>query len=113
MARGKSNGTPLSIPPMKPATTPEAREMQMVSLAVDLAEQQLRDGTASSQVICHYLKLGSTREKLEKEILESQKRLTEAKTESYYSAQQANEMYDKVMNALKTYSGQDEEYVED
>ena len=55
---------------MRPALTPEARENQLVSLAVDLAEQQLRDGTASSQVITHYLKLGSTKERLEKEKLE-------------------------------------------
>ena len=54
----------------RPATSPEARENQLISLAVDLAEQQLMKGTASSQVITHYLKMGSTKEKLEKEILE-------------------------------------------
>ena len=56
-----------------PATTPEARENQMIALAVDLAERQLLEGTASSQVITHYLKLGSTKERIEKEILEKQK----------------------------------------
>lgn len=62
--------------------TPESRENQMVYLAVDLAEQQLRDGTASSQVITHFLKLGSTKEKLEKEKLEEENKLLKAKTEN-------------------------------
>ena len=59
----------------RPALTPEARENQLVALAVDLAEKQLREGTASSQVITHYLKIGSTKERIEKEILEKQKDL--------------------------------------
>ena len=62
--------TPVSTKKMRPALTPEARENQMIALAVDCAEQQLRDGTASSQVIVHYLKLGSSKERLEKEKLE-------------------------------------------
>ena len=70
---------------MRPALTPEARENQLVSLAVDLAEKQLREGTASSQVITHYLKLGSTKERIEKEILEKQKELIEAKTQNLKS----------------------------
>ena len=52
----------------RPALTPEARENQLISLAVDLAEKQLQEGTASSQVITHYLKLGSTKERIEKEV---------------------------------------------
>lgn len=71
---------------LRPALTPEARENQMISLAVDLAEKQLREGTASSQVITHFLKLGSSKEKLEKEILEKQKEMITAKTESLQSA---------------------------
>ena len=66
--RGSSN----SSRERRPALTPEARENQLISLAVDLAEKQLQEGTASSQVITHYLKLGSTKEKIEKEILEKQ-----------------------------------------
>ena len=62
MARTKQISTTSGTPKkMRPALTPEARENQMIALAVDLAEQQLRDGTASSQVITHYLKLGSTK----------------------------------------------------
>lgn len=89
----------------RPATTPEARENQMIALAVDLAEQQLREGTASSAVITHYLKLGSTKEKIEKEILEQQKELIAAKTESLQSAKRVEELYLNALNAMKTYSG--------
>lgn len=90
---------------MRPALTPEARENQLISLAVDLAEQQLRDGTASSQVITHYLKLGSTKERIEKEILEKQKMLIEAKTQSLQSAQRIEELYTKALSAMRNYSG--------
>lgn len=89
----------------RPALTPEARENQLISLAVDLAEQQLRDGTASSQVITHYLKLGSTKERIEKEILEKQKMLIEAKTQSLQSAQRIEELYTKALSAMRNYSG--------
>ena len=76
---------------IRPALTPEARENQMIALAVDLAEKQLLEGTASSQVITHYLKLGTTKEKLEREILEKQKALIEAKTENLQSAKRIEE----------------------
>ena len=89
----------------RPALTPEARENQLISLAVDLAEQQLRDGTASSQVITHYLKLGSTREKLERERLQEENKLLKAKTESLQSQERSEEFYQKVMRAIKDYSG--------
>ena len=91
---------------IRPALTPEARENQLISLAVDLAEQQLIDGTASSQVITHYLKLGSTKEKLEKQILEEQRKLLEAKTEALQSAKRVEELYENALNAMKSYSGQ-------
>ena len=89
-----------------PATTPEARENQLISLAVDLAERQLSEGTASSQVITHYLKLGSTKERIEKEILEKQKELIQAKTESIQSAKKVEELYTNALNAMRSYSGQ-------
>lgn len=94
---------------MRPALTPEARENQMISLAVDLAEKQLREGTASSQVITHYLKLGSTKEKIEKEILERQKDLIEAKTENYKSNQKMEELFAEAIDAFKGYSGQEDD----
>lgn len=87
------------------ALSPEARENQLISLAVDLAEQQLLEGTASSQVITHYLKLGSTKERIEKEILEKQKELIEAKTKNLQSAERQDELYKKALDAMRNYSG--------
>lgn len=99
--------TKVEKPPKKraPARTPEARESQMISMAMDLAEQQLRDGTASSQVITHFLKLGASKEKLEKEIMAEQKKLLEAKTESLQSARRVEELYADAMQAMKRYGG--------
>ena len=88
-----------------PATTPEARENQMISLAVDLAEKQLAAGTASSQVITHFLKLASSKERIEKEILEKQKELIVAKTESIQSAKRVEELYLNALNAMRSYTG--------
>ena len=90
-----------------PAKTIEARENQLIALAVDLAEKQLEKGTASSQVITHYLKLGSTKERLEKEILVHQKDLLVAKTESIQSAKKVEELYKNALDAMRTYSGQE------
>ena len=95
MARVKKSGTSNQSEKIRPALTPEARENQLIYLATNLAEQQLRDGTASSQVITHYLKLGSTKEKIEKEILEKQKELITAKTESLQSAKKIEELSTK------------------
>ena len=90
----------------RPALTPEARENQMISLAVELAEKQLMEGTASSQVITHFLKLGSTKERIEKEILEKQKELIVAKTENLQSAKRIEELYENALNDMRNYSSQ-------
>ena len=87
----------------KPASTPEARENQLISLAVDLAEKQLREGTASSQVISHFLKLGSTKEQLELEKLKKENELLVAKTETLQSAKRVEELYARAMDAFKGY----------
>lgn len=105
----KKNKEIVESKPMRPALTPEARENQLISLAVDLAERQLREGIASSQVITHYLKLGSTKEKLEKEIMEKQKYLMEAKTQNLKSMDKVEEMYANALKAFRGYSGQDDE----
>ena len=89
----------------RPATNPEARENQLIALAVDLAEKQLMEGTASSQVITHYLKLGSTKERIEKEILEKQKDLLEAKTDALRSAKRIEELYANAIDAFQIYRG--------
>lgn len=105
MAKGKSVKRSGEQQMMRPALTPEARENQLISLASDLAEKQLREGTASSQVITHYLKLGSTKERIEKEILEKQKELIEAKTQNLQSAKRIEELYSNALNAMRNYSG--------
>lgn len=89
----------------RPAQSVEARENQMIALAVDLAEKQLMEGTASSQVITHYLKLGSTKERLEKQILEEQVDLLKAKTEALQSARRAEELFADAMKAFAIYRG--------
>ena len=90
---------------MRPAISPEARENQCISLAMDLAEQQLRDGTASSQLITEFVKRGSTKARLEKEILQEQKELMAAKKESIQSAKRVEELYSKALKAMQNYQG--------
>lgn len=109
MGKTRSVNSPVSSTKMRPALTPEARENQMISLAMDLAEQQLRDGTASSQLITEFVKRGSTKARLEKEILEEQKELMAAKTESLQSAKRIEELYENALNAMRSYSGHGEQ----
>lgn len=85
--------------------SPESQENRMIALAVDLAEQQLMDGTASSQVITHYLKLGTEKAKLERQMLEKQVELTVAKTEAIKSAEKTEELYANAIKAMRDYSG--------
>lgn len=94
-------------PKTAPGRTPEERENQLIALAVDVAEEQLRNGTASSQVITHFLKLGSTKERIEKEILEKQKDLISAKTAAIQSAQRVEELYANALKAMRSYQGVD------
>lgn len=91
---------------MRPALTPEARENQMISLAMDCAEDQLRDGTASSQLITHFLKLATEKERIEREILKKQKDLITAKTEALQSSKKVEELYANAIAAMRNYSGQ-------
>lgn len=95
---------------LPPATTPEARENQLISLAVDLAETQLSNGTASSQVITHFLKLGSSRDRIERENLKEKNKLLKAQTESIRSEKRVEELYEEALSAMRSYSGQDEVY---
>jgi len=98
-----------------PATTPEARENQMISLAFDLAEKQLLDGSASSQVITHYLKLATTREQIEKEKLVLEKQLLKARTDTIESSKRVEELYANALDAMRGYQGTvvDEEELDD
>ena len=105
-ARGVSSSTP--IKKVRPAMTPEAREQQMIAMAVDLVEQRLLDGTASAQETSHYLKLAAQRERreLENEKLRLELELTKAKTDSIKSQQRSEEMFEEALRAFKGYSGQ-------
>jgi EAL domain-containing protein (putative c-di-GMP-specific phosphodiesterase class I) len=105
MGKIKTSSTSDGVRKPRPALTPEGREQQLVSLAVNLAERQLIDGTASSQVISHYLKIGSTKERIEKEILEKQKDLIDAKTQALQSAQRIEELYKIALEAMRNYGG--------
>lgn len=101
--------------PRRPATTPEGRENQLISLATDVAEKQMIAGNASAQVITHFLKLGSTREKLEQERLRNENLLLCAKVEQIASTKRVEELYETALNAMRQYSGNDygdEEYDE-
>jgi hypothetical protein len=77
----------------------------MVSLAHDLAERQIREGNASSQVITHFLKLGSTRERLEQQRLEHENELTRVKIESLEAQKRVEELYLEALQAMRSYAG--------
>ena len=109
MKRSPKVEKPVETRPVRPPLSPEAVEGQMISMAMDLARQQLQDGTASSQVITHFLKLGSMRERLETEILEKQRDLVAAKTEQLKSQKRVEEMYAEALKAMRRYSGSDVE----
>lgn len=99
---------------MRKAITPEAREMQLCALAMDLVEQRLRDGTATSQEVVQCLKLGSTKEVLGKDILHEQKDLLRAKTDGLKQSMIAEQEYEKVIRAMKSYTlgDDDDDYSE-
>lgn len=98
--------TPRETKRHAPAKSLEARENQLIALAVDLAEKQLSEGTASAQVITHYLKLGSVTDRLEREKLVQENELLKAKTESLKSQKKNEELYVKALQAMSAYSGQ-------
>lgn len=104
--RGKTTGSAEnSTKKLRPALTPEARENQAISLAMDLAIQQLQEGTASSQLITEFVRRGSTKARLEQEILEEQKDLMKAKTEALQASARIEGIYENALNAFRTYSG--------
>lgn len=98
---------------LPPAISDEQRESRAVSLAFDLAEKMLMEGTASSQIITHFLQRGSSKDKLEKEILERKKDLITAKTESLESSRRYEEIYAEAISAMKRYQGMEEIVIDD
>lgn len=98
----------------RPATTPEGRENQLIALAVDEAERQIRTGEASAQVITHFLKLGSSRERLEHEKMVRENKLLDARVDQIESGARMEELYSNAINAMRGYAGEDEiEYMDD
>lgn len=113
MKKSKAGSASSPARRIRPALTPEARESQLISMATDLIEQRLRDGTASSQETTSIIKMTLAKARLEKDILEKQKELIEAKTESLQSAKRIEELYTNALNAMRQYSGQDEDSDDD
>lgn len=113
MAKVKASSTSGSSRKIRPALSPEARENQLISLAVDLVEQRLIDGTASAQEVTHFLKLGSMRERLEREKLARENALLSAKVEAIESGKELKELYKGAIDAMRIYAGYGGEYNDD
>ena len=105
MGKKKTEEPESSIRPLRPALNPASRENQLTSLAVDLAERQLMDGTASSQIITHFLKLATEKEQLEREKLRKENELLKAKAEALQSQQRSEELFEAAIKAMSTYNG--------
>ena len=106
MAKSRSTSSSDQNKPMRPALTPEARESQLASLAHDLAEKQLRDGTASAQVISYFLRKGSEEDKLKIEKLQEENRLLRAKTKAIANSEEIKVLYEEALKAMRSYGGQ-------
>ena len=105
MAKARTSGSSDTSKKMRPAITPEGREGQLVSLAMDLAEQRLRDGTATSSEVVHFLKLGSLKHQREMEKLEEENKLLRAKTEAIDNGRDMRELYENAIKAMRNYGG--------
>lgn len=92
--------------PVRPALTQEGREDQLISLAYEEAERQMRQGTAPAQIVTHFLKMGSTREAAEQRRLENENLLLSAKVDAMQSAKRVEELMEEALAAFRTYSGQ-------
>ena len=110
MAKAKPSDDKKPARKRRPALTPEARENQLIALAVDLVERRLIEGTASSQETTHFLKLGSTEARIRKQLLEEQAKLAAAKTEAIESAKRIEEKYAEAIEAMRRYSGNHGDY---
>ena len=111
--RTADSGQQSKTPRRPPAMTPEARENQIINQALNLIERQIEDGSASSQLLSHYAKLGSTRERLEQERLLREVDLLERKAQAMDSAKRIEELYDEAIAAMRSYGGQPEQRHDD
>lgn len=107
-AREKSTDPPIRRK-IRPSINPEVRETQLIALAIDRVEQRLLDGTATSQEIIHYLRLGSQKEKLEMEKLKHENELLKAKTDAINAEKESAKMFAEAMAALTSYRMPEEE----
>lgn len=94
---------------LPPPLTPEEQENQLIFKAMNLVEQQIDEGTASAQVLTHFLKLGSTREQLEQERLRQDNELLKAKVEQLQANSRMEEIYTNAILAMRSYQGVDDE----
>lgn len=105
MAKLKTPENEEPIPALRPAFSPEARENQLISLATDLVEKRLREGTASSQETTHFLKLATQRSRLENQLLQAQTEMAIAKKEALQAQKRMDEMYAEAIAAMRSYNG--------
>lgn len=105
MASRRTNEPIVNKTSRPPATTPQDRENQLIAAAVDLAEQQILNGTASAQVLTHYLKLGSSREKLEQQKIQNENELLATKREMLDSERRVETLISDALHAMRAYSG--------
>lgn len=113
MARVKASEASAPYKAIRPALNPDARENQLISLAIDLVEQRLIDGTASSQETTHFLKLASRKAKLEAERLEAENELIKAKIQALKDQADMKVLYADAIAAMRRYSGHGSDYAED
>ena len=104
--------TPVIRKPRPKATTAEARELELIALAHDVAERQMQEGTASPMVIAHFLRLSTEKAKLELEDLKNEITLKQARVEAMVSTKNVEELYSSALKAMREYQGQ-EMYDED
>lgn len=106
MATKKKSVEKVKTPSSPPARNPENRENQLVELAYNLAEQRLRDGTASAQEVVHFLRMGAAKTQLEKKKLEIETELAMSKKELIESNKRSEEKYQQALDAFRIYNGQ-------
>lgn len=92
----------------QPAKTSEERENQLISLATDEAERRIRNGSATSQLLVHYLKLGTEKARLENDKLRAENQLLIKKAEAAEAAKQSSQLYEDAIKAFRKYSGQED-----
>ena len=105
VSRRRTTPEPEPTPRRKAATTPEGRENQLIAMAVDSVERRIQAGTASAQELVHYIKLGSSRERLEQEKMKREVELLAAKSDAMASAERMEKLYTAAISAMRSYQG--------